>query len=544
MSGIPLLRVAEEFPDSIAVVDESGEHTYGWLERRSRLRAVQLLGDAADLEEARVGFLMEPGFEYVVTQWAIWRAGGVAVPLSPLHPVPELEYVIDDSGASLLVAGDGLDQRLRPLADKRGIAFRAIASGGYDVRPIMPIIPESEKDRAVAEDPAPPLPSIDPGRRAMILYTSGTTGGPKGVVATHEALDAQMQSIVDAWGWESKDRILHVLPLHHTHGVVVALGCGLYAGATVEFAGGFEAGNVWNRLASGDVTVFMAVPTSYVKLVRAWEEADEFTRARWSRGGRRLRLMTSGSAALPVSVFERWEDITGRRLLERYGMTEIGMALSNPYEGVCLAGTVGQPLPGVDVRLVHPEDGRVLAEGLEIHVPDEAGEIEVRGRTVFTEYWGRPEETSDGFDGEWFRTGDEAVVEGGYYRILGRQSVDILKSGGYKISAVEIEELLRAHPGVRDCAVVGLPDEEWGDRVAAAVVTEPGAWFVPDLTPPGAAGLAERTGALRAVLDPWLRDRLAAYKVPREWRCVDALPRTTMGKVQKLAVRDLFTTGP
>lgn len=540
MTEIPLFRAAAEFPDSIAVIDGSGEHTYQWLERRSRLRATQLLGDAADLEEARVGFLMEPGFEYVVTQWAIWRAGGIAVPLSPHHPVPELEHVIDDAGASLLIAGDGLDQRLRALADKRGVPFRAIASGGYDVRPIIPLVAEDEREGAGPEADPAPLPAIDLARRAMILYTSGTTGRPKGVVATHEALDAQMRSIVDAWGWEPGDRILHVLPLHHTHGIVVALGCALYAGATVDFADGFEAADVWNRLAAGDITVFMSVPTAYVKLLRAWEEADDFTRVRWSKGGRALRLMTSGSAALPVSVFERWEDITGRRLLERYGMTEIGMALSNPYDGARVAGTVGQPLPGVDVRLVHPDDHRVLAEGLEIHAPDEAGEIEVRGKTVFTEYWGRPDETAAGFDGPWFRTGDEAVVEGGYYRIIGRQSVDILKSGGYKISAVEIEELLRAHPGVRDCAVVGLPDEEWGERIAAVVVTEPGAWFVPDLSPAGSESVVERTRAARAVLDPWLRDRLAGYKVPREWRCVDELPRTTMGKVKKLSVRDLF----
>ena len=286
----------------------------------------------------------------------------------------------------------------------------------------------------------------------------------------------------------------------------------------------------------------MAVPTIYVKLLRAWEEADDFTRARWSKGARRLRLMVSGSAALPVSVFQSWERVTGQRLLERYGMTEIGMALSNPYAGERRPGTVGQPLPGIDVRLVDPDSGRVLAEGVEALEPGESGEIHVRGETVFLEYWNRPEETAAAFEDGWFRTGDEALLERGYYRILGRQSVDILKSGGYKISAVEIEELLRAHPGVRDCAVVGLPDEEWGERVAAAVITEPGAWFVPDLVPAGAEGEEERARALAAVLDPWLRDRLAAYKVPRAWICVDELPRNDMGKVVKPEVRTLFET--
>jgi malonyl-CoA/methylmalonyl-CoA synthetase len=539
MSDLPLFGAAHAYPDSIAVVDESGEHTYAWLDRRSRLRAAQLLDGAPDLAEARVAFLMQPGLEYVVTQWAIWRAGGVAVPLSPLHPIPELEHAIDDSGATILVSGDGLDQRLRPLAEKRELAFRAVASGGYEVRPILPLVAEEEKARAAADEGRAELPAIDPDRRALILYTSGTTGRPKGVVTTHAALDAQMRSIIEAWAWVASDRILHVLPLHHTHGIVVALGCALYSGATVEF-GDFEPNVVWNRLASGDISVFMAVPTIYVKLLRAWEEADDFTRARWSRGGRMLRLMTSGSAALPVSVFERWEDITGRRLLERYGMTETGMILSNPYEGDRLSGTVGQPLPGIDVRLVHPDDGRVLAEGLHENEAGESGEIQVRGDTVFSEYWGRAEETATEFSDGWFRTGDEAVLDRGYYRILGRRSVDILKSGGYKVSAVEIEELLRAHPGVRDCAVVGLPDEEWGERIAAAVVTEPGAWFVPDLSPPASGGGGKLGESTQAVLDPWLRDRLAGYKVPREWRCVDDLPRNTMGKVQKVAVRKLF----
>ncbi|MDH3734415.1 MAG: acyl-CoA synthetase [Gemmatimonadota bacterium] len=541
MTDLPLFRAALEQPDSIAIVDDSGEHDYGWLDRRSRMRAAQLLGDRADLEEARVAFLIQPGLEYVVTQWAIWRAGGIAVPLSPHHPIPELEHVVEDSDASILIAGEGLDQRLRPIATERDLAFRAVASGGYEVRPILPFMSSDETEGVELDEAPVVLPSIDLGRRAMILYTSGTTGRPKGVVTTHAALDAQMRSIVEAWGWVSTDRILHVLPLHHTHGIMVALGCALYSGAAVEFAE-FDPKDAWNRLSGGDLTVFMAVPTIYVKLLQAWEEADEFTRARWSKGARTLRLMTSGSAALPVSVFDRWEAITGCRLLERYGMTEVGMALSNPYLGDRRAGTVGQPLPGAEVRLVAPEDGRVLAEGLDVVVEGESGEIQVRGDVVFAEYWGRSEETAEAFVDGWFRTGDEAVIEARYYRILGRQSVDILKSGGYKISAIEIEELLRAHPGVNDCAVVGLPDEEWGERVAAAVVTEPGAWFVPDLTPPGPAGHLERTRAAQAVLDPWLRERLAGYKVPRVWRCVDELPRNTMGKVQKPEVRKLFGT--
>ncbi len=541
MSPVPLFERATGFAARTAVVDvDDTTHTYEWLERRSRLRALQLLGDRTDLEEVRVGYLMSPGFEYVVTQWAIWRAGGIAVPLCPTHPPPELEYVIDDADVEVLLADEAGDGALRPLAEARGIAYRGVVGSGYDVTPILSLLSGEERAGAAPADETRPLPGVALDRRALLLYTSGTAGRPKGVVSTHANLDAQMRTLFEAWAWVPEDRILHVLPLHHTHGIVNALSCALYAGASVEF-GRFEATHAWNRFASRDITVFMAVPTIYAKLVRAWEEADDFTRARWSRGARGLRLMVSGSASLPTAIFERWEEITGQRLLERYGMTEIGMGLSNPYAGRRRPGTVGQPLPGVELRLVAGEDGRLLAEGLRAIEPGVSGEIQVRGPTVFSEYWRRPDETREAFADGWFRTGDEAVLDDGYYRILGRRSVDILKSGGYKISAVEIEDLLRSHPAVTDCAVVGLPDEEWGQRIAAAVVTEPGVWFVPDLVPPGAKGRDERSKAVATVLDPWVRERLAPYKVPRTWLCLEALPRNEMGKVQKPMVQALFS---
>ena len=226
--------------------------------------------------------------------------------------------------------------------------------------------------------------------------------------------------------------------------------------------------------------------------------------------------MVSGSAALPVPTLRRWEGITGQRLLERYGMTEIGMGLSNPLEGERRPGFVGTPLPGVEIRLVD-DDERPVEAG-------HPGQIQVRGPGVFSQYWRRSAETADAFtDDGWFRTGDLAVVEEGAYRILGRSSVDILKTGGEKISALEIEDVLRSHPGVADCAVVGVPDPEWGDRVCAAVV------------PAGDAELVEDE------LRDLARTRLAPYKVPKDFLIVDDLPRNAMGKVTKPDVRELFT---
>lgn len=227
-----------------------------------------------------------------------------------------------------------------------------------------------------------------------------------------------------------------------------------------------------------------------------------------------MRLMVSGSAALPVNVLERWKDITGHVLLERYGMTEIGMALSNPLRGERVPGHVGTPLPGVEVRLVD-EAGNPVPPGT-------PGEIQVRGPTVFREYWGRPEATKKAFINGWFRTGDVAVVENGVYRILGRDSVDIIKTGGYKVSAIEIEEVLREHPDIAECAVVGVPDPEWGERVCAAIVVKEG-----------------RNLTLES-LRTWAKERLAVYKVPTRIRLVSELPRNAVGKVLKPEVRKLF----
>jgi malonyl-CoA/methylmalonyl-CoA synthetase len=271
---------------------------------------------------------------------------------------------------------------------------------------------------------------------------------------------------------------------------------------------------VWERLSSGEVTVFTAVPTIYSRLIGSWEAASPDVQRDRSDHVRGLRLMMSGSAALPVHMLERWREITGHTLLERYGMTEIGMSLSNPLDGTRRPGTVGVPLPGVDVHLVDEE-------GIEVSA-GQPGEVEVQGASVFREYWQRPDETKTAFRNGWFRTGDMAVVEDGFYRLLGRTSVDIIKTGGFKVSALEIEEVLRTHPAIAECAVVGTPDDEWGERVSTAVELRPGTTLALD------------------ALQAWSKPRLAPYKIPRALKRVDALPRNAMGKVVKPDVARLF----
>jgi malonyl-CoA/methylmalonyl-CoA synthetase len=495
MRTASLFARATEWPQRLALDGPGGPATYRQLLDSSARTASSLLDGRVDLDEDRVVFLLPPSTRHVGTQWGIWRAGGIAVPLSAAQAPAEWDYVIADTRAAIVVA-DGSVAELRSMAAARRARF--VDAG------------------ALGKSPRAPkrLPEIDLDRSGMILYTSGTTSRPKGVVTTHRNLESQMATLVAAWGWTAGDRILHVLPLNHVHGIVNVLGCAMWAGAVCEFLSPFEPTAVWERMARGGVTLFMAVPTIYARLLAAWEAADEDRRRRWSEAARGLRLMVSGSAALPVLLLERWREATGHLLLERYGMTEIGMALSNPLEGERRPGSVGQPLPGVDVRLVD-EGGAAVPDGT-------PGEIEVRGESVFREYWARPDATRDAFRDGWFRTGDMAVVEAGSYRILGRQSVDIIKTGGYKVSALEIEDILRQHPDIRDCAVVGLPDEEWGERVAAAIVAGSG-------EEPTLEGLRE-----------WAAARLARYKLPTRLRLVADLPRNALGKVVKARVKDLF----
>jgi malonyl-CoA/methylmalonyl-CoA synthetase len=478
-----------------AIIAADGAFSYDDLDVASRRVAAALLERRTDLDEARVAFLVPPSFAYAAVQRGVWRAGGVAVPLAVSHPPAELDYVIRDAGAEIVVSHPAGADVLRPLAAAAGARFLTT-------------------DEALTTAPLERTAHIGSPRRALIIYTSGTTGRPKGVVTTHANVGAQIAALVSAWGWSPQDHLLLALPLHHVHGIINGLGSALAVHATCEMLPAFDAEKVWSRLASGEVTVFTAVPTIYNRLIASWEAASPDVQRARSEGVRRLRLMMSGSAALPVQTLERWRQISGHTLLERYGMTEIGMALSNPLDGTRRPGFVGGPLPGVEVRLMD-DKGACVGDGA-------PGELEVRGPAVFLEYWNRPEETTNAFRDGWFRTGDMAVFENGAYRLLGRTSVDIIKTGGFKVSALEIEEVLRTHPAIAECAVVGVDDAEWGERVSAAVELRNGV----------ALSLDE--------LQRWAKPLLAPYKIPRALATVAALPRNAMGKVVKPEVRRIF----
>jgi malonyl-CoA/methylmalonyl-CoA synthetase len=502
---LPLIARSALHPERLAIVAPEGRFTYGELLDASAAVARGLLEGREDLAQGRVAYLVPPGFQNAAVQWGIWRAGGMAVPLAVSHPKEELRYVLEDADPTAAVVHPEFEDRIADLAQAQRLRLHRTT--------------ELMGAKAGGADPTGParstsLPPIGLDRRALMLYTSGTTGRPKGVVTTHRNLEAQVRSLIEAWGWSPEDHILLVLPLHHVHGIVNVLTCALWAGGCCQILPGFEPEGCWERIERADLTLFMAVPTVYAKLLASWDGASPEARKARSEGCRRMRLMVSGSAALPVTLLERWQEVSGHTLLERYGMTEIGMALSNPLVGTRSPGFVGRPLPGVEVRLVSEEGAEVP--------PGTPGEIEVRGPGVFLEYWRRPKETEDAFREGWFRTGDVAVVEEGDYRILGRRSVDIIKTGGYKVSALEVEEVLRTHPAILECAVVSVPDPEWGERVGAALV------------PRSAEEIDTRQ------LRGWMKERLAPYKAPSVFLTLPELPRNAMGKVTKPEVAKLF----
>jgi malonyl-CoA/methylmalonyl-CoA synthetase len=451
-------------PLAIAVEDARGAHAWSTISARAERGAARLPTGA------RIGLRVAPGADWLASLFAIFRAGSAVVPLSARQPDAEAAALLRDAEAALIITET-------PLGD---------------IEPLHP-------DDLLSPGPPATAPAPGPDALALLLYTSGTTGRPKGVELTHANLSAGARALIDSWGLRGRRALLHALPLHHMHGVAIALLPCLEAGMRAVMLPTFDAAAMWEALARVDT--LMAVPTMYHRMLETYDAAG--APAAWRSAAASLSLSVSGSAALASRLAERWAELAGAIPLERWGMTEVGVGLSNPLdpEGRRL-GRVGSPIGALEGKLVD-------------------GELLVRGPSVFARYWRRPDETAAAFDEGWFRTGDAAEVdEHGSYRILGRRSIDILKSGGFKLSALEIEEALREHPAVADAAVVGLPDEVYGQLVAAAVV------------PRGALDEEE----LRA----WARERMAGYKVPRRVLLVSSLPLNPVGKVDKAKVAVLF----
>ncbi|MGW0906150.1 acyl-CoA synthetase [Streptomyces sp. NPDC002853] len=430
----------------------------------------------------RVALWATPTLETAVGVVAALLAGVPVVPLNPKIGERELGHIVADSAPTVVLAAP---------EDELPASLRALKRTDITLT-----------DTTTAA--APPV-EPDPESPALIVYTSGTTGPPKGAVLPRRSLSTTLDALEDAWQWTSDDVLVHGLPLFHVHGLILGILGPLRRGGSVRHLGRFTVEGVRRELAEG-ATMLFGVPTMYHRIAEALPTDPGLAKALSG-----ARILVSGSAALPVHDHERIAAATGRRVIERYGMTETLMNTSVRADGEPRAGTVGVPLGGVELRLVD-ETGAVTAD------PSEVGEIEVRGPNLFTEYLNRPDATAAAFtpDG-WFRTGDMAVRDDdGYVRIVGRKATDLIKSGGYKIGAGEIENALLEHPGVREAAVTGEPDDDLGERVVA--------WIVPadPEQPPTAADLADHVAA-----------QLAPHKRPRTVRYLSELPRNDMGKIMK-----------
>jgi malonyl-CoA/methylmalonyl-CoA synthetase len=436
-------------------------------------RAVAALADLGITPGDRVVLSCEPSVDTVVAYLAIRAAGAVVVPANTAYTERELRHIVDDVRPALAVATD---------RDRfTGLVAEAVAPGALTTDGPVNLLDGVVSLARRPDDPA------------MIAFTSGTTGAPKGAVLSAANLDASAAAVVEAWGWTSYDVLVLALPLFHMHGLGVGVNGTVAADAEAIVLPRFDADAVFDAAFEHGATMFFGVPTMYARLAE---------HPRLPELGA-LRLCVSGSAPLPAELWHRIREGCGQEVLERYGMSETAMLTSNPLDGPRRPGTVGVPLPGVQVRL---GDG----DG-----------VEVRGPNVFAGYWERPEATADAFtDDGWFRTGDVgAFDDAGHLRLVGRSS-ELIITGGYNVYPREVEDVVRELAGVADVAVVGVPDDTWGEQVVGFVVKSPGASISAD------------------VLDAHVAGMLASYKRPRYWNFVDALPRNAMGKVRRDVLRD------
>ncbi len=443
----------------------------------------------------RVAFFLGNRPEFVTAYLAVIRLGAVMVPINLAYRRREIAHILGDAEPRLLLTER---ERLAVLDELEPDERRSVEG--------VVLAEELDGWQANAAGTGafiPPL--VEEDDLAMLLYTSGTTGRSKGAMISHGNVLATVTGLLAAWAWQADDALLLSLPLFHTHGLVVGLHCALAAGATVLLRRRFDAAAVAGELLSGDPTLFFGVPTMYVRLVEDLKRRDA------ASGFGRMRLFCSGSAPLAPETFAAFRELTGHEILERYGMTETGMNLSNAYAGPRLPGTVGTPLPGVSIRIVDREGSDV--------VPGEEGDLLVRGSNVFAGYWRTPEKTAESFMHDelgrrWFRTGDLARrdPETGYITLLGRSS-ELILSGGFNVYPREIEEVLASFPGVREAAVAGRPHPEWGEVPVAFLVVE--------------------STIDEVELIAYCKVQMAGFKIPREIRFVEDLPRNALGKVQK-----------
>jgi len=484
-----LVRNAENAPEKLCLRFEGAGIPYQGMRERAEGFAAGLTAWGLRPGE-RVALFLGNHPDLLAAYVGTHLAGGVVVPVNTQYRRGELRHIFGDAGVRLCLTDEERKPELERTREDLPELETVIEAG-------------PELEAFLGQTHSPEMPRGED--LAVIAYTSGTTGRSKGAMLLHRNLIANARAVCEAWRWTGEDMLFLALPLFHTHGLMVGAHGTFLIGAGAELHRKFDAAAAYDALLEGRVTMFFGVPTMYTRLLREAEGRDKRPRP--------IRLYVSGSAPLSPQAFHEFEELFRERILERYGMTETVMNLTNPYEGERRPGTVGKPFPGQEARVVDVETREPLADG-------EIGEIEVRGPNVFPGYWNRPEVSEESFDEEgWFATGDlGSVGEDGYFTISGRAK-DLIISGGYNVYPREVEEVIEACPGVSEVVVVGLPDPEFGERVVAVVVTAD-----PGLT-------AEKVTS-------FCREDLAGYKKPREVVFVDDLPRNALGKVLKHKVRE------
>ncbi len=475
----------------------AGNKSYRYVDaHRDSARIANLLCDIGVKQGDRVSVLVEKSPEALFLYLACLRGGFVFHPMNTAFQAAELGYFLGDAEPALVICDPAREVALRPLANAAGVA--QLLTLGTDGQGSL--ISESK----LSPDNFATLP-CGKDDLAALLYSSGTTGVPKGIMLTHGNLLSNTEALVESWGFGEADRLLHALPIFHVHGLFVAIGCALLSGSSMRWLNAFDPAQVIAFLP--ECTVMMGVPTYYTRLLANDDFSAEVCRS--------IRVFISGSAPLLEETFLDFEARTGHRILERYGMTETNMNASNPLNGYRKPGTVGPPLPGVDARITN-SDGDVLPT-------NEIGNLQVRGPNVFAGYWKLPEKTAQDFteDG-FFNTGDQGRIdEDGYVSIIGRAK-DMVITGGLNVYPKEVELFIDGLPGVRESAVIGVPHADFGECVVAVVVLADGVTLAED-------------DVIQAT-----KEDLANYKVPKRVIFVDELPRNTMAKVQKSGLRETY----
>lgn len=474
--------------ERIAIVDVEGEHTYGALVEQASVLASVIQKKTAPQTSPRVAFLAGRQASTAVALLAIWLADAVAVPLDPLMSLPEWQWRLQELDIKTLLFPPCLRAEACCLAHSSKLA----------------LIETSETNGESAA-----LKIADPENSALILFSNRGGGRPVPVVHSFNSLAAQVQTQGKTWHWQPEDRLLHVLPLSNYHGLINGLLGAMASGSCCELLEMFKVETIWNRLGSGNISLFMAVPTMYQYLLDYWNKRSHQEKSGWIKGVRKLRQSIVGPHSVAASTRRQWEEVTGTKLYFRYGMTECGLILQSTLNGQTHSGIQGAPVPGVSLRLVNTVGHE--SEGI-------MGELEVRGSQLFSEYFGYPDLTRKNYNHGWFRTGVLAVKKEDVYCLLGQRDLDVIETGGYKVSAKEVETLLESYPGISESAVIGVPCDHWGEAICAFIVPSSGQLSISELK-------------------SWLASILPSYKVPARLEMQAGLPRNTTGVVDKQQLR-------